>query len=150
MYRKVSAVPVIQVVGAYVADDNVGALLTFPVSSGSALIDSPATIKRLTVIDADVEDEEFYLHLFTASPSAGVITDEDECIQVAADLAIKIVTFHIEAADYVDSAGDSIASFELDTAIVYDGKNIYGALQCIGTPTYTAADDLTINLIVEI
>ena len=148
MYKKISVVPVLQVAGAYVAKDCVGALLTFPVSTSA--LKNWATIKRLTILDADVEDAVLSLHLFTASPAAAARTDADECVQVAADLAKKIVTFPIAAADYQDFAGDSIASFELDTAIVFDGLNIYGVLECTATPTYTAATDLTINLVVEI
>ena len=148
MLKKVSVVPVLTL-AAYVADDCVGALLTFPIGTGDTG-NRGAVIKRLTILDADVEDAVLSLHLFDASPLAAARTDAAECVQVAADLAMKIVTFPIAAADYQDFAGDSIASYELDTSIVFDGLNIYGVLQCTGTPTYTAVDDLTVNLIVEV
>ena len=147
MFHKTSVVPVLQIAGAYVAADCVGALLTFAVNTNS--YSGSAVIKRLTITDADVEDAELFLHLFDASPAAAARTDADACVQVAADLAKKIVTYHIEAADYDDFAGDSIASYEKDTAIVFDGANIYGVLECVGTPTYTAVDDLTVHLIIE-
>lgn len=148
MFLKTSVVPVLDT-NAYQAADNIGGLLTFPVSSGSQG-SKGATIKRLSIIDADVEDAELFLHLFTAEPSAGVITDDAAYVPIAADLVLKIVSFHIEAADYNDSASDSIATYELDTAIVFDGLNIYGVLECVVTPAYTAVDDLTVNLILEI
>ena len=147
MFIKTQAVPALQIGGAYVADDCVGALLTFPINTTG--FSGRAVIKRLMIVDADVEDAELFLHLFTASPAAAARTDEDECVQVAADLAIRIISYHIEAADYVDFAGDSFASYELDTAILFDGSNIYGVLQCVATPTYTAVDDLTVRMVVE-
>lgn len=148
MKKKVSAIPVLDT-NAYQAADNIGALLTFPVSSGSPG-QRGATIKRLTIIDADSEDAELFLHLFTEAPSANVTTDDAGYLPNAADLALQICTYHIEAADYDTSASDSIVSYELDTAIVYDGLNLYGVLECIATPTYTAADDLIVNLIMEL
>ena len=149
MFVKTSAVPVLDFGNAYHAADNVGALLTFAVATG---VTGPrgATIRRLSVIDADIEDAELWLHLFTASPAAGCRTDDAAYLPIAADLVLKICSFHIPAADYDTGASDSIATYELDTAIVFDGLNIYGVLECVGTPTYTAVDDLTVNLIVEV
>ena len=145
-FIKVSSVPALTL-AAYVAKDCVGALLTFQINTAG--YSNSAVIKRLTITDAAIQDEEFYLHLFTASPAAAARTDADECVQVAADLLLKIVSLHIEAADYATFAGDSIASYELDTAIWFDGSAIYGVLECVATPDYVAVDDLTIHLIVE-
>lgn len=148
MYIKSSVVPVLTL-PAYTAADCVGALLTFPVSSAT-LGPTGATIKRITIIDAAVQSEEFFLHLFTASPAAAARTDAAACTQVATDLVLKIVSLHVEAADYDAFAGDSIATVELDTAIVFDGANLYGVLECVATPDYVAVDDLTVNLIIEV
>jgi len=149
MFIKTSAVPLLSL-NAYEAADCAGALLTFPVSSVTQTINKSATIKRLTITDADAENEIISLHLFTASPAAAARTDAAVCTQVAADLALKIVTLDIVAADYLVYAGDSIATVELDTAIVFDGLNLYGVLEVIETPTWTAVDDLTVHLILEI
>ena len=149
MLVKTSAVPLLTL-AAYTAADNVGALLTFPVATGSQGGTTGAVIKRLSIIDAAIQDEEYFLHLFTGSPSAGCRTDAAAYVPVAADLLLKIVTLHIEAADYDTGASDSIASYELDTSIIFDGLNIYGVLEGIATPDYVAVDDLTVNLIVEI
>ena len=151
MFVKSSVVPALTL-AAYVAKDNVGGLLTFPIGAATLAsgVTASAVIKRVTLIDAAIQDEGFYLHLFTASPAAAARTDADECVQVAADLVKKIVTFTIAAADYQTFAGDSIVSYETDTAIVFDGKDIYGVLEAIITPDYVAADDLTVNMIVEL
>jgi len=147
MFIKTSAVPALQIAGAYVAKDCVGGLLTFAVNSTG--YSGSAVIRRVWITDADTEDADLSLHLFDASPAAAARTDADECVQVAADLAKKIVTYTIANADYQTYAGDSIVSYEKDTAIVFDGANIYGVLECTATPTYTAVDDLTVHLIVE-
>ena len=148
MLIKSRVVPVITL-DAYTAADNVGSLMTFAVSSATGG-PTGATIKGLVVQDAAIQDEEYFLHLFNASPAAAARTDADACVQVAADLVLKLATFHIEAADYLTSAGDSIASYEKDTPIVFDGKNIYGVLECVATPDYVAVDDLTVTLYLEI
>lgn len=146
MYKEISVVPALTL-AAYVATDCVGALLTFAVAGNTNSI----ALKRLTVIDADVEDAAFNLHLFSASPAAAARTDADPYAPVAADLAIKLTTLEIAVADYVDSASDSIAIYELDHALVLtDNTNFYGVLECIATPTYTAADDLTVKFVVEL
>ena len=147
MLHKISVVPALTL-NAYTAADNVGGLLTFTVSSASEG-STGGKIKGLVVQDAAVQDEEYFLHLYNASPAAAAITDADACVQVAADIAKKLVTFHIAAADYLTSAGDSIASYEKDTPIVFDGKAIYGVLECVATPDYVAADDLTVTLYLE-
>lgn len=145
-YKEVTAIPLLTL-PAYTALDCVGALLTFAIAGNTNSI----TIKRLTVIDADVQDEEYFLHLFNASPLAPARTDAAAYAPVAADLAMKITTLHIEAADYIDSAGDSIFTDELDHAcVLIDFTNLYGVLECVATPDYTAVDDLTIKLIVEL
>jgi hypothetical protein len=149
MLVKTSATPLLQVIGAYAAKDCAGALLTFPVSSGTQGPTS-ATIKRLTITDADAENEILSLHLFTGSPAAAARTDDAECVQVAADLLLKIVTLPIVAADYQVFAGDSIATTELDTDIIFDGENLYGVIELAGTPTWTAADDLIVYLLLEV
>ena len=148
MLIKTSVSPTIDT-AAYAAKDCVGGLLTFPVSGGTQGVIG-AYIKRLQILDADAENEILALHLFTASPLAAAKTDQAECVQVAADLLTKIVTLPIVAADYLVYAGDSIATIEFDTAIIFDGLNIYGVIECAGTPTWTAATDLTINMILEV
>jgi len=151
MFVKASVVPVLTL-PAYVAKDCVGALLTFAIgaATNAAGTTASAVIKRVQISDAAIQDEAYSLHLFDASPAAAAKTDADECVQVAADIAKKICTYSIEAADYLTYAGDSVVSYEKDTAIVYDGKNIYGVLEATATPDYVAVDDLTVTLWVEL
>jgi hypothetical protein len=136
--------------GLYAAGDNMGGVCVFPVSSGApAGSQSALTIRRIVIIDADVEDAELYLHLYNATPSAAAITDQAAHAPAAADLLLKLCTIHVAAADYLDSTGDSIVTNELDIPIIFDGLNLYGVLECVAGPTYTAATDLKLHLIVE-
>ena len=145
MYKEISVVPVLTL-PAYVALDCVGALLTFPIDANTRNI----LLRRLTIIDAAVQDEQYLLHLFSGPPSAGARTDADPYVPVAADLALKLTTLAIAAADYLDSVSDSIAIYELDHALVLTSDDLFGVLECIATPDYAAVDDLPIKLLVEI
>jgi len=148
MLKTLSVIPVLQIAGAYVAADNMGGLLTFPISSGTQGI-SAVDIRRLIVIDADIEDAELYLHLYNATPSAVVTTDANTHAPATADMLLKLCSIHVAAADYIDSTGDSIAIIEVDIPVNFDGSNLFGAVECVGTPTYTAVDDLLLKLVVE-
>lgn len=145
MYKVLTSIPVLTL-AAYVALDNVGGLLTFSVDANTRDI----ILKRLIVIDAEVQDEPYRLHLFTASPAAGAITDADKYIPIAADFAKNLLTLDIIAADYLTQAGDSIAVFELDLPIHLTSDDFFGVLECTDTPDYADASDLTVKFLVEI
>jgi hypothetical protein len=146
--RVLSATPLLQIIGAYTANDCVGALLTFTLS-GSSLPNKGARIRRLTLIDADKEAAEFWLYLFNASPAAAARTDADAFAPVAADYAKLIGSIHIAAAEYVAGPSDSVVLQEKDFPVVVADAALYGVLVCVGTPTYTAADDLLLKLLIE-
>ncbi len=148
--RKISATPALQIIGAYTANDCVGALLTFTYESGSVPNHKTVKLRRLIIADADKEKAEFYLWLFDASPTAAARTDADAFAPAAADIQKIVGVVHIAAADYVDSASDSWAVEELDYPVISAaGASIFGVLVCVGTPTYTAANDLVVSLYVE-
>jgi hypothetical protein len=145
--REISATPVLQIAGAYTANDVVGALLTFTFSSAA---ERNVEVNRLILIDHDKENAEFWLWLFDASPTAPARTDAAAFEPVAADLLKVVGKIHIETTDYTDSASDSVAIKELDfPAQSAAGLAVYGVLVCVGTPTYTAADDLVLSIFVE-
>ena len=146
--RVLSAVPVLQIIGAYTADDCMGGLLTFPLT-GSSLPNKGARIRRLTLIDADVEKAALRLYLFNADPSATCDTDAAGFLPAAADLVKLIGVIEVAAAEYVDSTSDSVVVQEHNFPFVVAGTALYGVLVCDGTPTYTAATDLTLKLLIE-
>ena len=154
MYKEVEATPLLTL-AAYEALDCVGALLTFSVHGvvhPGLYFPSRRDCKllRLIVIDASAQAEEYRLHLFGDMPLAAARTDADAYAPIAADLAHKMTTLLIETADYQVSAGDSIAVFELDHAIVLQTEIFYGVLESIATPDYVADDDLLVKFVIEV
>ena len=148
LFTVVSDVPALSL-AAYTAEDCVGGVLAF--AGAASAYANEGVIKRLTIIDADKEDAVLRLYLFDADPSATADTDAATFLPAAADLA-KLIGFKaIAAADYKDSTSDSVAVFEMDMPFVLaaGGTTLYGVLVCTGTPTYTAADDLTVKRVIS-
>lgn len=145
MFKRSSDVPVLQVAGAYTALDCVGAELLFPLDSLQGII------RRLTIVDNDSESAQLILYLFDSQPSAAARTDADAFAPTDADLLKLITAIPIAVADYVDVTAVSCATLELSRAFktVGGGLTLYGVLVCVGTPTYTAANDLTVKLLIE-
>ena len=132
---------------AYTANDVVGGLITFDVanSAGSGLI------RWASVVDDDAEDAELALYLFDAVPTT--IADDAAFAPTVADLKKYIGKILFEAADYEDinsngvaMLGHGVSTDFLNIDFKTDTGNIYGYLVCTGTPTYTAATDLTIRV----
>ncbi|HLE04298.1 MAG TPA: hypothetical protein VI699_00765 [Candidatus Acidoferrales bacterium] len=148
LFNVISAVPVLQIVGAYTAEDCVGGLLTF--ANAASAYASEGVIKRITVIDADKEKAAGKLYFFNADPSSSVDTDAASFLPAAADL-VKLIGAHaVAAADFVDSTSDSVAVYETDLPFVLaaGGTSLFAVFVCTGTPTYTVATDLTIKLLI--
>lgn len=129
---------------AYHANDNIGGKLTItdavPVSGGSAILDN------LTVLDADKEKAELYILIFNSNPAAATLTD-DAAVALSTDLTKVIAVVHVAAADYVEFGTAAIAHMTgLKRVVQASGSaNLYAAIMCVGTPTYTAATDLTLK-----
>ena len=145
-YQVLSAVPLLTL-PAYTANDCVGAVLTF----NHAARTNSLRVVRVQIIDNDLQDEEYNLHLFSINPSATADTDAATYLPAAADLAAHLTSINIPTTAYMDSTGESLAEVEVDRAIQgADFANIFGVLECVATPDYAAVDDLTVKLIVEI
>ena len=132
---------------AYTANDVVGGLLTFNVANAGG----GGLIRWASVVDDDNEKAELTLYLFDQAPTA--IADDAAFAPAIADLKKYIGKILFEAADYQTINGNAVAMLghgvstdflNIDFNTV-DG-NIYGYLVCTGTPTYTAATDLTLRL----
>ena len=65
MYKILTAIPVLTL-PAYVATDCVGAVLTFNHAANT----NSLRVRRVQIIDNDLQDEEYNLHLFSINPSA--------------------------------------------------------------------------------
>lgn len=134
---------------AYTANDVVGGLLTIPTGGGGIL-------RKAKITDADAENAALDLYLFHTVPSVTAIAD-DAAFTVTAPNALYMLEERIrfEAANYVTvSSADSYCfgtvSSSKNLAVdchPADGANLYAYLVCTGTPAYTAATDLRLELL---
>ena len=67
----------------YTAQDNVGGLITFPVSSGYSGDNCGAIIRGIVITDEAAQSEKYHMHFFNADPTAGCDTDDAEFVPVA-------------------------------------------------------------------
>ena len=133
--------------GAYAAGDVVGGLLTF--AQAASIYKGEGKIVKVVVIDDGGQDENLILHLFDRTFTA----DADNAAWDPSDADMQNCIGHIEipAANYMPGANNSQATVEADFAfdLAAVGTSLFGQLECVGTPTYTATDDLTIKITVE-
>lgn len=140
----VSLTPTIGV-DAYTANDVVGGLLTFDVSNAGA----GGVVRWVRIVDDDAEDAQLNLYLFSDTPTS--IADDAAFAPTVADLKKLVGKVEFAAADYETTGGNSfvIKRGGLNTADVdfyTTTGDIFGYLVAVGTPTYTAATDLTITI----
>jgi hypothetical protein len=127
---------------AYSANDVVGGLLTFDVSSPSGC----GVLNKILLTDADNEGAALDIYVFSSAPTT--IADDAAAAFVIADLKKLVCKIEVAAADYesVNSLKfcikeDINATYQLGTA-----GNLYAYVVCTATPTYTAATDLSLTL----
>lgn len=144
--KEVSVTPTIGV-DAYTANDVVGGLLTFNFANSGG----GGVVRWARVVDDDDEKAELALYLFNASPTA--IADDAAFAPAVADLKKMVGKVLFEAADYetinsnaVAIIGHGVSTDFLNIDFTSASGNLFGYLVCTGTPTYTAATDLTVTL----
>jgi hypothetical protein len=128
--------------GAYTAEDVVGGLLTFNITSPSGC----GVINKLVITDDADQKAAGSLYLFNAAPTA--IADNAAGELAIADLK-KIATVIAIAADDYKTVNNNAYAVITDINDVYkaDGKGcLYGYFITSGTPTYAAITDLTLTL----
>lgn len=134
---------------AYTAGDVLGGLLTFNVEnaeSGRA----QGYISKVEVIDSDNEGAALKLYLYGEQPTE--IADDAAWAgsQTAADL-VKLLGDPVAISSYDSIAGAvnlKREQVEVSPELEFNAAdgNLYGYLVCDATPTYAAADKLTIKL----
>jgi hypothetical protein len=133
---------------AYTANDVVGGLLTFNVSSPS----NCGILNWLKITDEDNEGAALDVYIFNEQPTA--IADDDAGQLLIADLDKCITKVEIAAADY--EAVNSLkfvfkdeTSEGMNRSYNADSKgNLYAYVICTGTPTYAA--DKTIKMTLSV
>ena len=133
--------------GIYSAADAVGGLLTF--IQAASIYKGNAKITKVVIIDDGNQDANLILHIFdrTFTP------DADNAAWDPSDADMQNCIGHIEipAANYMAGANNSQATVEVDFPfdLIDGGSSLFAQLECVGTPTYTATDDITVKITVE-
>jgi hypothetical protein len=135
---------------AYTAGDQVGGLQTLTGAVSDAA-DRSVTLTGLTVIDRDAEGAALRVYFFRAAPTNSSANNAAYNLSDAEAASLLIGFVDIATGDYVADSGFKMAcksvnipliSTDQDTELKYTGK-IYAVATTSGTPTYTAATDLT-------
>lgn len=132
---------------AYTANDVLHGLITIPCG--------PGTLRAAKIVDADSEGAALDLYLFYETP--GLVAADDAAFAATAANALTVLENRVrfEAANYVTVASaddycfgtvNSNPSLGVECHPT-DGLNMYAYLVCVGTPTYAAATDLTLELL---
>lgn len=125
---------------AYTAGDVVGGLITLDVID----VGSGGMVRRVILVDDDNEKAAFKLHLFDAAPTT--FADDEAYAPVIADLKKQVGSVSISSyTTYNSNAIAIVEGVDIDYRIT---NYLYGYLVCDATPTFTAATDLTLRVIV--
>lgn len=127
---------------AYTANDVVGGLLTFDVTGGAI---GGGLINSAWVVDDDDEKAALKLYLFDEAPTT--IADDAAFEPTAADLKKLVSVVSISAYTTVNSNAYCVVE-DINNVFTAPNGNLYGYLVCTATPTYTAATDLTVKLMI--
>jgi hypothetical protein len=129
--------------GAYVANDNVGGLLTF--ANATDVSGSGGVIKDMVIIDDASQSAALELWLFNQTFTQGA--DNAVWTPVEADLE-NLVTV-ITTADgtyYTGGATGTVCVVEVARRYDAAATSLFGRLVTRGTPTYVATDDVTVKI----
>ena len=126
---------------AYTANDAVGTLLTF--ADAANRTGGGGVITDVVIVDDAGQDAELELWLFDTTFLA-----TDAAAFAPAEASLHNVISIIKSTDGVWAAAGTASVNNIKEVLRYDctGTSIFGHLVCRGTPTYTAADDLTVRI----
>ncbi len=142
----ISVTPVISAAVLYTTGDAVGGLLTF--ANAADVFHGTGTIKAVNVIDKDSEEDALELHLFNRSVT---VADNNAAVAYSdADLAFYVGRVDIGTGDYTTFAANSAAHVVADIPfnLAALGTGLFGQLVVRGGPTYTAVNDIIVQLVV--
>lgn len=144
-----TATPVIGPGVAYSVGDLIGSKLTF--GTGILNMNEPY-LRGVGISDIDKQNAAMTLVLFDNDPSATTFTDNAALAIAAADLPKIIGIFPIATASYASFSANSYVFSSTNVGqipLVMRGSTLYGCLLSGGTPTYTNAASLGVQLFVS-
>ncbi len=131
----VSVAPTISAAAIYASGDAVGGLIT---------IGKPPQpiLQSIALVDDDKENATIDLILFRRSVTVAADNAAFTLSNTDDDAIIGYVTFDT----YKDFGSHSVAQVTNLALLIPSGDSVYGQLVTRGTPTYTATDDIRLNL----
>lgn len=136
--------------GLYATGDAVGGKLTFDFQGDNKAFHG--LITKIIIIDKDSETAPFDLVLFNDDFTA--TADQSAFDPTDADLLNCLGFLSIATTDYASFADNSVAvktsGRQMPCDFVCTKGVLYGQLVVRGAPTYTAATDIVVKLIVEV
>jgi hypothetical protein len=130
---------------AYVANNTVGGLLTFP---GIAGPQQSGIVQSIHVNAKSVQTTGYKFYLFNSKPGTTTVTDRANTAINAADIPSYIGVYTLGAAD--TSLGTATINIldNIGKSFVASTPNLYGILTVNATPTYTTTSDVFVTLTV--
>jgi hypothetical protein len=129
---------------AYVANNSVGGLIRFRNITGPQ---QSGVVQNVTVLCQSVQTTGYKLYLFNDAPGSTTVADKATPSLNAADLSKLLSVTNLGAADSI--LGKTINSTtSIGLGFNTTTQTLYGILLTTGTPTYTAATDVSIMLTV--
>lgn len=127
---------------AYVANNSVGGLIMFNNITGPQ---QSGIIQNVTVLCQSSQTTGYKLYLFNDNPSSTTIADKATPSLNAADLPKLLDVITLGTADVTLGKTISVTN-SIGRGFIAPTQTLYGVLMTTGTPTYTAASDVSIVL----
>ena len=143
--KVLTATPVIDT-AIYASGDLIGTKMTL---AGAAKLSRVGRINSIVIADQAKQDAAIDVIFFDSNPSTTTFTDNAALDVADADTLKIIASVKIVAADYSDFADNSVATKAVDLGFAtVGGGDLYACLVSRGTPTYAAATDLQLRVVV--
>jgi len=141
---RVSPTVTVTASSAYTARNSVGGLLT--ITGASRRDSTPGIIQSVTVTFKATQTSPFEVWFFNANPTSSTITDKTAFNVHNSDFA-KLVG--VVACNDVFQCGTGTIMQAIDVVMPYSlstGTDLYAALVCTSTPTFTSTTDVGIGI----
>lgn len=147
--KYVAVVPTIDT-AIYASGDRIGSIMK--ITDAVDATSDASVLKTLTIVDSASQSSAIDLLFFNDLPTVASADNAALSITDAEMVAKCIGRIVIAAADYTALAANSVAvRNSIDEMMIPVGgsRDIYCVIQSRGTPTYTAATDLTVKFLFE-
>ena len=127
--------------GAYLANDNVGGLLTF--ANAARFSGGGGIIKEIVIVDDASQSAILELWLFNQTFTAGA----DNAVWTPVEAELHTLVTIVSTADgtyYTGGATGTVCVIEVARQFNLTGTSLFGRLVTRGTPTYAATDDVSV------